>query len=173
MFAISPSAAALRARPSDWIWIVSSSVAMRSALTFCRVSTSTTPRSTSRCTFAEPTLRSSAFLARRSLVVSVTSFCRSTAFCWRYRLMAMTIWFFHSGIVVSTEAWIFSTRFWSLLWMRRICGAVCTAIMRVSLRSWMRRSKRAAACCRSVRRWAAMTSLLAATSASIAGILTR
>ena len=84
----------------------------------------------------------------------------------------MTIWFFHSGIVVSTDAWIFSTRFWSLLWMRRICGAVWMAIMRVSLRSWMRRSNLVAACCRSAKRCAAMTSSLAATSASSAGILT-
>ncbi len=47
----------------------------------------------------------------------------------------MTIWFFHNGTVVRIELWIFSTRFWSLFWMRRICGAVWMAIMRVSLRS--------------------------------------
>ena len=139
---ISPSASRRRARPSSWMLIVSSSVATRSSFTLRSVSTSTTPRSTSRPTFAEPVLSSSAFLVSSSLVVSVTCFCSSIAFCCRYRLMAMTIWFFHSGMVVSTDAWIFSTRFWSLLWMRRICGAVWMATMRVSLRSWRRRSKR-------------------------------
>ena len=29
----------------------------------------------------------------------------------------MTIWFFHSGMVVRMELWIFSTRFWSLPWI--------------------------------------------------------
>ena len=58
----------------------------------------------------------------------------------------MTIWFFQSGTVVRMELWIFSTRSWSEPWMRRIWGAVCTAIMRVSLRSCRRRSKRVTAC---------------------------
>ena len=39
----------------------------------------------------------------------------------------MTIWFFHSGMVLRIELWIFSTRFWSLPWMRRIWGAVWMA----------------------------------------------
>lgn len=78
---------------------------MRSASTFCSVSTSTTPRSTSRPTLAEPSRSSSAFLASSSLVVSATCFCSSAAFCCRYRLIAMTIWFFHSGMVVRMELW--------------------------------------------------------------------
>ena len=47
-----------------------------------------------------------------------------------------TIWFFHSGMVLRTEVWIFSTSAVSLFWIMRICGAVCSEIMRVSSRSW-------------------------------------
>ena len=39
----------------------------------------------------------------------------------------MTIWLFHSGMVLRIAVWILSTSILSLFWIRRICGVVWMA----------------------------------------------
>ena len=61
------------------------------------------------------------------------------------------------GMVASMLVWIFSASVLLLLWMMRICGAVCTVMVRESCKSCNRRSKRlicserSRTCCASMR----------------------
>ena len=97
---------------------------------------STMPRSDSFAVSTEAICSISAFFCSSAFVMSVT--CRWASMARREFSMpsVSTIWFFHSGMVLSTEVWIFSTSAVSLFWIMRICGAVCSEIMRVSSRSW-------------------------------------
>ena len=79
---------------------------------FFNVSISTMPRSFSRAVSIEFIFSISEFFKSRSLVVDVTCFCASTAFICLFKVNAMAIWFFHNGIDVMMDDWIFSAKVW-------------------------------------------------------------
>ena len=63
--------------------------------------------------------------------------------CWEWcSVSASTIWLFQRGMVLTMEERIFSLMTASLDCIMRICGAICTEIMRVSSRSCSFFSKR-------------------------------
>ncbi len=103
---------------------------------------STMPRSLSLAVSMVATLSASAFLRSRELVISVTSRCALAASLEWLRPMAMTIWLFQRGMVLTRVDWIFSDMAVSLLWISRICGAICMEIVLVSSRSYIFFSKR-------------------------------
>ncbi len=67
--------------------------------------------------------------------MSVTSFCALAASLEWFRPIAITIWLFQRGMVFTRVDWIFSDMAVSLLWMRRIWGAICMEMVLVSSRS--------------------------------------
>ena len=96
---------------------------------------STMPRSDSLAAVTVATFSWSAFFLSSSLVMSETARWASAACVACSTPRAMTIWFFHRGMVLTMVDWIFSAITALLFCTRRICGAVWMATWRVSSRS--------------------------------------
>ena len=152
-----PSSCSALARltlPSARILFSSSSVSISCLLVCCRVSISTMPRSDSLAMSMVPCLSVAAFLRSSSLVASVTARSACMA-CWLWAMpRASTIWFFHSGIVLTMVVWIFSAIIVSFDWIRRICGPIWMETLRVSSKSYSFFSKRSHRSARSRAAWA-------------------
>ena len=163
------AAAARFCAPSRWIFCTSVSVSIRAVLATRIVSRSTTPRSASFAVSMVPIFRRSALERSRSLVMSVTAFCALSASSACCMPSAMTIWLFHSGIVLAMVDWMRSASTLSLFCISRICGPICTDTMRVSFRSWMRFSKRSISCAKSLAACASAGSAVSCALASSGG----
>ena len=122
--------------------MTSSKVAISDSLVAFKVSISTIPRSDSLAVSTVAIFSFSAFLRRSSLVISLTSLWAAAACAECSTPRASTIWLFQSGIVLTSVDWIFSAIIVSFPCTRRICGAVCMAIVLVSSRSCSFFSKR-------------------------------